>query len=156
MVKIPLAGGLYYLAENRQPVGFDEILPDSGLLILKVNPEAKEGSGTVQVMNASPGTPRFKQAAYRLDEAGRNLFLDRKNNLAVIPLWADGGKLGVLATSAEKGPRALDAASRIQKLLARFPEPRTGEKDQVIRDSLEAFNRFDFQEAAQRAQTGLE
>jgi M6 family metalloprotease-like protein len=156
VVKIPLPGGLYYLAESRQPVGFDEILPDSGLLILKVNPEAKEGSGTVQVMNASPGAPRFTQAAYRLDGAGRNLFLDKKNNLAVIPLWAEGDKLGVLVTSAEKGPRALDAASRIQKLLARFLEPRTREKDQVIRESLEAFKRFDFQEAAQRAQRGLE
>ncbi len=55
VVKIPLPGGPYYLMENRQPQGFDEILPDSGLLILKVNPDAQEGSGTVQVMDANPG-----------------------------------------------------------------------------------------------------
>lgn len=156
VVKIPLPGGLYYLVENRQPMGFDEVLLDSGLLILKVNPEAKEGSGTVQVMNANPGAPHFTQAAHRLDDPGRNLFLDKKNNLAVIPLWAEGGKLGVLVTAAEKGPRAMEAASRIQKLMARFPEPRTREKDQVIQESLGAFKRFDFQEAAQRSQKGME
>jgi M6 family metalloprotease-like protein len=156
VVKIPLPGGLYYLVENRQPMGFDEILPDSGLLILKVNPEAKEGSGTVQVMNASPEAPRFTQAAYRVDGAGRNLFLDKKNNLSVIPLWAEGGKLGVLVTSAEKSSQALDAAQRIQKLLVRFPEPRAGGKDRVIQESVEAFKRFDFAGAAQRAQKGME
>jgi hypothetical protein len=156
VVKIPLPGGLYYLVENRQPIGFDEVLLDSGLLILKVSPEAKEGSGTVQVMNANPGAPHFTQAAYRMEGAGRNLFLDKKNNLSVVPLWSEGGKLGVLVTNAEKGPRARDAASSIQELLARFPEPRTREKDQVIQESLEIFKRFEFREAVQRAQRGME
>jgi M6 family metalloprotease-like protein len=155
-VKIPLPGGLYYLLENRQPVGFDEVLMDSGLLVLKVSPEAKEGSGTVQVMNANPGAPHFTQAAHRLDAPGRSLFLDKKNNLAVIPLWPEEGRLGVLVTAADKGPQARDAASGIQNLLARFPEPRTPEKDRVVRDSLEAFRGFDFQEAVRRAQKGME
>ena len=45
-IKVPLSWGRYYLIENRQPVGFDEVLPDSGILILKVNPEAHLERGT--------------------------------------------------------------------------------------------------------------
>ena len=155
-VKIPLKGGLYYLVENRQTVGFDEILPDSGLLVLKVNPDAQEGSGTVQVMDANPGASHFAQATYRLDGSRRNVFLDKKNNLAIIPLWLQEGNTGVLVTSPERSSEALDAASKIQRLLDRFPKPRSKEKDQAVEESLESFRRFDFRQAAQRSQKGME
>lgn len=65
-VKIPLKTGQYYLIENRQPIGFDRNLPDSGLLILKVDPELPEGSGTVKVMNANPNAPHFSQATLQV------------------------------------------------------------------------------------------
>jgi len=149
-VKIPLAGGNYYLVENRQPAGFDEILPDAGLLVLKVNPEAREGSGTVQVMNANPAAQHFTQPTFRADAERRNLFVDKKNNLAVIPLWAEKDKLGVLISTPAKSAEAMEAASRIQRLLARFPEPRSHDKDRVIQECLGLFKRFDFREASQR------
>jgi len=53
-IKIPLKSGHYYLVENRQPIGFDRVLPDSGILILKVNPNAVEGSGLSGVVTSTP------------------------------------------------------------------------------------------------------
>ena len=83
VVKIPLkrrgSGGWsqYYLVENRQPIGYDQLLPDSGLLVLKVSPDAMEGSGTVKVMDADPDSSYFSRATFRLDRSNRNAFLDK-------------------------------------------------------------------------------
>ena len=96
-VKIPLDDGTYYLVENRQPVGFDRSLPDSGILILKVNPQADEGYGTVEVKIAD-GSHDFTNATYKLENKNRNIFIDnsglfRKNNIAIIPLWKEKDNL---------------------------------------------------------------
>jgi hypothetical protein len=88
--KIPLPQGQYYVVESRQPVGLDKIQPDSGILILKVDPAAQERNGTVRVMDADPKSPHLSRATFRLDQENRNLFVDRKNNVAVIPLWTQG------------------------------------------------------------------
>jgi hypothetical protein len=74
-VKIPLLGK-YYLVENRQPIGFDSGLPDSGMLVLKIDPDASEGYGTVKVMDADLGSAHFSHATFRLDERERNSGLE--------------------------------------------------------------------------------
>jgi len=61
VLKIPLPGGQYYLVESRQPVGLDKVQPDSGILILKIDPTAQEGSGTVRVMDADPNSPHLSR-----------------------------------------------------------------------------------------------
>jgi hypothetical protein len=101
-VKIPLQSGHYYLVENRQPIGFDRVLPDSGILILKVNPKAQEGSGTVQVMDADPDSPNFSHATFRPDRRDRNVFIDEGNNVAILALRIKGQSLEVLVTTPEK------------------------------------------------------
>jgi hypothetical protein len=107
-VKIPLgqrrSGGWshFYLVENRQPIGYDLILPDRGLLILKVNLDSVEGSGTVKVMDADPDSPYFSHATFKLGGNNRNAFIDKKNNVAIIPLWSEKGNRGVLVTTPEK------------------------------------------------------
>lgn len=113
VVKIPIDRVQYYLVESRQPVGYDKVLPDAGILILKVNPEAQEGYGTVQVMNADPSARNFSKATYKLAAQGRNLFVDKKNHIAIIPLWKEGENLGVLVTTVEKSNPALQAARAI-------------------------------------------
>lgn len=110
VIKIPLEEGRYYLLENRQPIGYDRILPDSGLLILKVNPDAEEGSGTVTVMNANPAAPNFSEATFKFGKKGRNIFLDSDNDIAVIPLQTKENTLEVLVTSLEKSDAALKDA----------------------------------------------
>lgn len=149
VLKIPLPGGRYYLVENRQSVGSDKIQPDSGILILKVDPAAQEGRGTVRVMDADPKSPNLSHATFRLDQENRNLFVDNENNVAIIPLWAQAENQGVLVTTAKKSQDALQATHMIRKLWQRFPEPRGEKEKQWIEECLVAFKKFDFQKSYQ-------
>ena len=101
-VKIPLSAGQYYLVENRQPIKYDRVLPDSGILILKVDPNAVEGTGTVRIMDADSSSPNFAHATYRADRKGRRKFVDRTNNVAVVALGSEGKKQRILITTAEQ------------------------------------------------------
>jgi hypothetical protein len=143
VVKIPLNDGTYYLIENRQPVGFDRTLPDSGILILRVFPRAAEGYGTVEVKNAATAT-NFANATYRLEANKRNIFVDRKQNIAIIPLWKENENLGVLVTNPANSEAALNAATAIQALISRStPAPDSG-KESGLREAMEAFKNKDF------------
>lgn len=144
-VKIPLSWGSYYLIENRQPVGFDRALPDAGLLVLRVNPNAEEGYGTVKIMNASPSTPQFAKATWRIDAPGRDAYVDDSNRLAVISLWQEEGNLGVLVTVPEKKQDALEAARAIEKLQQR------GGAKRLLEACKEAFHAYDFRKVLQMA-----
>jgi hypothetical protein len=136
-VKIPLSWGKYYLVENRQPVGFDRALPDSGILVLKVDPGAPEGYGTVKIMDANPGSAHFRQATYRLDGEGSSLFKD--DEVAVVPLWKDGDRLGVIVTTPERSAEVLEAARAVEALTKRG-----GPQDRFTAEAKAAFLAFDF------------
>ena len=155
VVKIPLKGEGYYLVENRQPAGFDRTLPDSGILVLKVDPGAAEGYGTVKVMDADKSSAHFSHATLRLDRENRNIFMDRASNVAIIPLWSEGGNQGVLTTSPQKSAEALKTALLIQKLLQRYPEPRGKEEGRLVQDCIASFKNFDFKKCDQIAQKML-
>ena len=155
VAKIPLKGGQYYLVENRQPLGFDRALPDSGLLILKVDPNAPEGYGTVKLINADKNSAHFSHATFRLDRNNQNLFVDKGANVAIVPLWAEGENQGVLVTTPEKSTDALKSALMIQKLKGRYPEPRGKEENQIIENCISCFKRFDFKTCYEMAQKGL-
>jgi hypothetical protein len=145
VVKIPIEHDQYYLVENRQPVGYDTILPDAGILVLKVNPEAQEGYGTVQVMNADPSAHNFSKATYKLAAQDRNLFVDKKNRIAIIPLWKEGENLGLLITTVEKSQSALQAARAILQVMQ---SERSSEKVKKLRLAVEAFQDFDFDQSS--------
>ena len=151
MIKIPLSGGQYYLIENRQRVGSDRIQADAGLLILKVNPEAQEGSGTAQIIDADRSSPNFSRATFRMDQEGRRAFLDRENGVAVLPLWTQGENLGALVTTPEKSQDALRATAMIFKIWEKFPEPRTGKIKKISEECVAAFKEFDFKKSFQIA-----
>ncbi|MEW6665126.1 MAG: hypothetical protein AB1512_07890 [Thermodesulfobacteriota bacterium] len=156
VVKVPLSGGQYYLVENRQPVGSDRILPDAGLLVLKVNPEAREGTGTVKIMDADPAAHHFSRPTFKLGGSGKNHFEDRSNKVVILPLWSEGDRQGVLVTTPDKGKEALDAALQIQKLLNRFPEPRPKGRAVQIEKSQASFKSLDFKAAAELARKGMD
>ena len=155
VIKIPLPGGQYYLVENRASVGLDKVQPDSGLLVLKVNPAAQEGTGTVRIMDADPNSPNLSRAPFRLDQENRNLFVDQENNVAVVPLWPQGENQGVLVTTSQKSKEALRATLAVQKLYQRYPEPRSGKERELVEECLGAFKRFDFLKSLQIAQRGM-
>jgi len=151
VIKIPLPKSEYYLVENRQKIGFDRVQSDFGILILKVNPEAQEGSGTVRIMDAEPDSRNFSHATFRLDKGERKIFLDQHNNVAIIPLWLQGEKQGVLVTTTEKGSSALKATLMIREIWRQYPKY-TGEQKKLIEKCLESFKKSEFQEACRLAQ----
>jgi hypothetical protein len=155
VAKIPLKGNRYYLVENRQPLGFDRVLPDSGILILRVDPEVPEGYGTVKIMDADAGSPHFSRATFRLDQKNRNIFVDKGANVAVLPFWMEGKNQALLITTPDKTSDALKAASMIRKLMDRYPEPRGMKERKLIEDSVSCFKRFDFKACLQIAQEGV-
>lgn len=117
VIKITLNDDIHYLIENRQPVGFDRILPDSGMLVLEVRRVSSDSAGPVRVVSAT-AEPGFVKAAYRLEAPDRSVFLDEKNNIAVIPLWMEGDSLNVLVTTPERVEVAKRAALGICELMA--------------------------------------
>lgn len=144
VVKIPITPTIYYLIENRQPIGYDRILPDSGILILKVNTSVPEGYGTVQVMNADTEVKNFWKATFKPGVKGRNIYLDETNDIAIIPLWKENDNLGVLITSVEKSTVALKAATSIVELMR---SERSPEKFRKVRDAVAAFKVYDFEKS---------
>jgi hypothetical protein len=98
-VKIPLNADQYYLVENRQPIKYDKVLPDSGILVIKVDPNVVEGTGTARIMDADPASPNFQHATYRPDRKNRKKFVDRENGVAVVALSADGKNRRILVTT---------------------------------------------------------
>ncbi len=146
-VKAPLKDGTYYLVENRQPIGYDRVLPDSGLVILKVDPEVQEGYGTVKVMMASAGSRDFANAPFRLDAENRSCFTDQKNNIAILPLWKQGDVSGVLMTTTDRSIAALNAARAIDSLMARQDRSAGGAIQQRIAEAVAAFKAFDFEKS---------
>jgi len=160
-VKIPLRQGRsggwrqFYLVESRQPIGYDRLLPDRGLLILKVNLDSNEGFGTVKVMDADPDSTYFSHATFKLGENNRNAFIDKKTNVAIIPIWSEKGNQGVLISTPEKSSDALKAALMIRELFQRFPEPRGVKEEKLIDECMESFKRLDFRACYQLAQQAL-
>jgi hypothetical protein len=149
VVKIPLARGHYYLIENRQPFGFDRALPDSGIIVLKVNPGADEGFGTVELMNADPEARHFSRAAFKAEEPRRDHYVDQRNGVAVIPLWKQERDLGVLITTPGESDAALKAAQAIVRLMNRADRSRSGEAGKALQEALSAFKNFEFSRSRQ-------
>lgn len=155
VVKIPLDDGTYYLVENRQPIGFDKMLPDSGILILKVHPQADEGYGTVKVKSAGD-SHNFADATYKLEMNKRNIFIDKGHNIAIMPLWKEEGNLGVLVTNPDHGKVALNAARAIQALMDQNAPTSDSKKDATIREAVLAFKSKDFEKSYTIAKSRLE
>ncbi len=110
VIKIPLPNGKYYLIENRQKIGFDKVQPDSGILVLKVDPAAQEGSGTVRILDADPGSANFSHATFRLEKENRQIFLDKDNGLVVIPPLVSRRKPGRSGDHGWKRRRRLESS----------------------------------------------
>lgn len=145
----------YYLIENRQPLGFDRVLPDSGLLVLKVDPNAPEGYGTAKIMNADKDGPHFTRSTFRLDRDNRNIFTDKEARVALVPLWGERETLGVLVTTPERSADALRAALAIQKLKGLLPGAIGKGDNPLIENCVTRFKELDFKRAYELAQKGL-
>jgi hypothetical protein len=83
-IRIPLSGSSYYLVENRQPIGFDRVLPGSGVLIMYADDqvaECRHGRAPVKLVDADPSRPHLEGAAFDLGK--RQSFVDDKHGLKI-------------------------------------------------------------------------
>lgn len=83
-IRIPLSSTTYYLIENRQPIGFDSVLPGHGVLILRADDriaECRHGRAPVKLVDADPAVPRLEGAAF--DIGKRDRFSDAESGIAI-------------------------------------------------------------------------
>jgi hypothetical protein len=150
-VKIPLSDGTYYLVENRQLFGYDRVLPDAGIIILRVFPKAQEGYGTVELVDADPSAPHFSKAAYGLERSRGAFFVDKKNGFAVVPLWREGDATGVVVTTPQEAEEALKAARSIDESQRRLSQSAPHESSALLTDAKGAFSRGEFRTSQELA-----
>ena len=98
-IRIPLSDTTYYLIENRQPIGFDENLPGSGVLIMYGDDEVGEcrhGSSAVKLIDANPTIPHLEGAAF---DVGKESFVDEKNGISIQLAGKTGNSYRILVSS---------------------------------------------------------
>jgi len=116
-VRIDLSDGTYYLVENRQKIGFDETLPDSGLLIMQINESkiADWGAGPIVLIDAHNETPTLDDATFDIGVSENPVFIDNYNNLSVIILKMIDSSYSILVANVTQGNQALDASITINE-----------------------------------------
>lgn len=128
VIKIPGHGQAYYLVEARQKIGFDEALPDEGVLVTHVDETlatkgTKEGGyllisgpyGFVQVQDAEPDTSSLNDATFDVRPGKKNVFIERKDNLGIVVLRSnkDGYQICITTPdSAKQMSKVIDAVSQ--------------------------------------------
>ena len=83
-IKIPLTSSTYYLIENRQPIGFDQHSPGSGVLIMFADDsiaECRHGEAPLKIIDANPAVPNLEDAAF--DIGKRDEFVDEENGIKI-------------------------------------------------------------------------
>jgi len=68
-LKLAAQGGDYYLIEVRQRSGVDEYLPDSGVLISRIDESKDSGEGVVKIMDCHPETRTLNDATCKLNDS---------------------------------------------------------------------------------------
>ena len=101
-------------------------------------------SDTVKIMDASPEALNFSEATFKLDRDNRNMFVDRDNNIAAIPFWKEGEKLGVLVTNTERSESILKIAINVQQILEHYQQSEEKSLGSLAKVCIESFKKLDF------------
>jgi len=94
-LKIATNGPSYYLVEVRQRVGVDEYLPDSGVLITRVDEARGSGQGIVRVMDCHPETRSIDDATCKIDDSWE----DQQNSIYVKVIGEQGPSFTIAVAS---------------------------------------------------------
>jgi M6 family metalloprotease-like protein len=101
-VRVPIGPRQYLLLENRQPVGFDKVMPSHGLIVMHVDEQREEGSALVKVANANPSRGDLYGAPFRPGQGEIRYYVDPSGKIAVAPLAVErGGALRAIVTTPE-------------------------------------------------------
>lgn len=86
VLKVATKGTSYYLVEVREKTGVDEYLPDSGVLITRIDEARKSGQGIVRVMDCHPETESIDDASCKVNESWE----DKTNGIYVKVIGKQG------------------------------------------------------------------
>jgi M6 family metalloprotease-like protein len=86
-LKLAWTGDIYYLVEVREKTGADMYLPDSGVLITRIDESRGSGNGIVEVMDCHPQTKSIDDATCKLNES----WSDKTANIFVKVIEKRGG-----------------------------------------------------------------
>lgn len=84
LVKIPVTSSRYYLIEVRRKIGYDEWLPDEGVLITYVDEGLKSGEGIVKVVDSHPETPTKDDGIFGVGPGEVNTYVNPTHQFSVI------------------------------------------------------------------------
>jgi len=104
VIRIPLSPTTYYLIENRQGIGLDENLPESGVLILYADDTVAEclhGQAPVKIIDADPSVPQLEGAAFDIGEGKRDAFTDEEHDITIKLLEKVDHSYEILITTAQ-------------------------------------------------------
>jgi hypothetical protein len=102
-IKIPVTDTTYYLVENRQHIGHDRNLPETGVLIMYADDrvaESRYGRGPVRLVNANPTVPHLDSAAFDIDKNAS--FSDERNDIRIKLLKKNGRSYDILVENAPR------------------------------------------------------
>ena len=68
-LKLPAAGNAYYLVEVRAKVGVDRYLPNTGVLITRIDESKDSGEGIVRVVDCHPETRSIDDATCKMNDS---------------------------------------------------------------------------------------
>jgi M6 family metalloprotease-like protein len=94
-LRIATDGPSHYLVEVRQRIGVDEYLPDSGVLITRVDEARGSGQGIVRVMDCHPETRSIDDATCKIDDSWE----DQQNSIYVKVIGEQGSSFTIVVAS---------------------------------------------------------
>jgi len=97
VIKIPVTDTTYYLVENRQYIGHDKNLPETGVLIMYADDkiaESRHGHAPVRLVNANPTVPHLESAAFDIEKNAS--FVDEQNGVRIKLIKKNGRSYDLL------------------------------------------------------------
>lgn len=114
-LKIPL-GNAYYLAEVRQSIGFDSVLPDYGLVIYFVDESKDEWGQSPIIVQRTENESTLTDATFDYCAGKQIGFFDEKNDVSIVITGTRGLSYEVFAGSVKRGRIALaESESHVNK-----------------------------------------
>jgi len=152
-IKIPMTESRYYLIEVRQKIGFDKVLPNSGVLISSILIPAN--IGRLNIIDANPSTKTLDDATFGIGPKNQFIFKDEEKNLSVIVLEEVGLSYRILVTQASAdfnlARKAVEVANEAEtSLIQAFKERRTvglSQANESLQKAIEALNSGNFDKA---------
>jgi len=145
VVKIQIDSKQYYVVEVRERIGYDSVLPNSGVLVSYVDELVASGDGPVRLVDGDPATKTLDDAPFDVGPGKNPIFKDveRGAGLVVLQKAEDGYLVHLTKADCVEEAReyALEAAARIKQAETKTAEARREGRMEGLSDALKELER---------------